>query len=140
MHTIRILVATLLLMAGVGTAVANTGETPPSLDGARTVSAADARALVDKGAAVFDVRRKAAYLEGRVPKAKGLARSSATNSFDPATFGANKDATLLIYGHGSDGWSAVDAVKTAVAAGYRNVHWLRGGWVEWSGAGLPVEQ
>ncbi len=140
MQTIRMLLAALLLLAGIGTAAANTGETPPTLDGARTVSAADARALVEKGAAVFDVRRKAAYLEGRVPKAKGLARNAATNSFDPTAFGANKEAVVLIYGHGSDGWSAVDAVKTAVAAGFRNVHWMRGGWVEWSGAGLPVEQ
>lgn len=139
MQTIRMLLAALLLLAGIGTAAANTGETPLSLDGARTVSAVDAQALLAKGAAVFDVRRKAAYLDGRVPKAKGLARA-AGNAFDPAVFGANKDAILLIYGHGSDGWSAVDAVKTAVDAGYRNVHWLRGGWVEWSGAGLPVEQ
>ncbi len=140
MRTIRMLIAAVLVLAGIGTATANTGETPPALDGARTVSAAEARALLEKGAAVFDVRRRAAFLDGRVPRAKGLARNAASNSFEPAAFGPSKDATLLIYGHGSDGWSAVEAVKAAVAAGYRNVHWMRGGWVEWSAAGLPVEQ
>ncbi len=119
---------------------ASTGETPPALDGARTVSAPEARALIDKGAAVFDVRRRAAYLEGRLPKARSLQKASATNAFDPAMFGAGKAAPLVIYGHGSDGWSAVDAVKTAVGAGFTQVHWLRGGWTEWSKAGLPSEE
>jgi rhodanese-related sulfurtransferase len=134
------LCAGLMLLVGIGTAAANTGETPPSLDGARTISAADAKALLERGAVVLDVRRKAAFLEGRVPRAKGLARNAETKAFDPAAFGPNKEATLLIYGHGSDGWSAVEAVRTAVGAGYRNVHWMRGGWVEWSAAGLPSEQ
>lgn len=89
---------------------------------------------------VLDVRRKAAFLDGRLPKAKGIAKNAETKAFDPAVFGANKDATLVVYGHGSDGRSAVDAVATAVAAGYRNVVWMRGGWTEWSAAGLPVEQ
>jgi len=140
MRPLRMLCAGLLLMAGVSAAAANTGETPPTLDGARTVGAAEAKVLMEKGAAVFDVRRKAAYLDGRLPRAKGLARNAETKAFDPAVFGASKDAPVLIYGHGSDGWSAVEAVRTAVSAGYKQVHWLRGGWVEWSAAGLPVEQ
>ena len=140
MRTIRMLFAGLLLLVGIGAAGANTGETPPTLDGARTVTAAEAKALLDRGATVLDVRRKAAYLEGRVPGARGLARKADTKAFDPAAFGPGKDAAVLIYGHGTDGWSAVEAVRTAVAAGYTQVHWLRGGWVEWSAAGLPSQQ
>lgn len=140
MRHIRLLLGTLLLLAGVGTAMANTGETPPTLDGVRTVSAAEAKAMMGKGVTVLDVRRKAAYLEGRVPSAKGLARNAQTKAFDPAAFGANKEAPLLIYGHGSDGWSAVEAARAAAAAGYRNVNWMRGGWTEWTAAGNPTEQ
>lgn len=126
------------LLLSIQPAVANTGETPPSLDGARTVSAVQAKSLVESGATILDVRRKAAYLEGRLPKAKSIQKAG--DAFDPTLFGANKDAPLVIYGHGSDGWSAVDAVKTAVAAGFKNVHWMRGGWKEWSAAGLPTEE
>jgi rhodanese-related sulfurtransferase len=46
----------------------------------------------------------------------------------------------VIYGHGSDGWTAVDASKSAAKAGFKNVSWMRGGWVEWTKAGLPVEK
>lgn len=132
----------LVLMLWTGAAIAQSGETPPTLDGAKTVTAAEAKALIDKGAAVMDVRRKASFVEGRVPTAKSItaAQDPATKAFDPAAFGANKGAVIIIYGHGSDGWSAVSAVKSAVGAGFTGVHWLRGGWVEWSKAGLPVEQ
>lgn len=129
-----------IAMAVTGTAYAQSGETPMAVEGARTVGAAEAKALVDKGAAAFDVRKKAAYVEGRVPKAKSIKKDEASKAFAPDTFGANKDAVIVIYGHGSDGWSSVDAVKTAVAAGYKNVHWMRGGWVEWSKAGMPADQ
>lgn len=131
--------AVLLAMSlSMASAIANTGETPATLDGAKTVSASQAKSLAEAGASIFDVRRKAAYLEGRVPKAKSIQKSG--SGFDAAVFGGNKDAQLVIYGHGSDGWSAVDAVKAAVAAGFKHVHWLRGGWKEWSGAGLPSEE
>jgi rhodanese-related sulfurtransferase len=69
-----------------------------------------------------------------------VARNAQTKTFDAAAFAASKEAPLLIYGHGSDGWSAVEAARAAAAAGYRQVNWMRGGWVEWTGAGLPSEQ
>jgi rhodanese-related sulfurtransferase len=129
----------IIAMAATGLAYAQTGETPMSLDGARTVSVAEAKALLDKGAAVFDVRKKASYVEGRLPKAKSIKKNDESKAFEPSAFGGNKDAVVVIYGHGSDGWSSVDAVKAAVAGGYKNVHWMRSGWAEWSKAGMPVE-
>lgn len=125
-----------------GQALAQSGETPPTLEGAKTVSAAEAKAAIDSGVQPLDVRRKASYVESRLPKAKsiGSARDPKTNEFDIGVFGPKKDGPLLIYGHGSDGWSAVAAVNSAVKAGYSNVLWLRGGFVEWTKSGLPVEQ
>lgn len=123
-------------------AFAQTGETPAALEGAKTVSASEAKSLLDKGAMPLDVRRRAAYVEGRLPKAKSISslQDSSSKEFAPEAFGPKKDAPLLVYGHGSDGWSAVSAVNGAVKLGYTNVHWLRGGWTEWSKAGLPTEQ
>lgn len=123
-------------------APADTGETPPALDGARTVTAQEAQALIKSGAVAFDARRKAAFLEGHLPGAQSLAGKidSEKKSVDLAAFGADKAKSIIIHGHGSDGWSAVYAVKGVVAAGFSKVHWMRGGWAEWSKAGLPVEK
>jgi len=130
------------LLAMTAQASAQTGETPPTLDGAKTITAPEAKAAIDAGALTLDVRRKASFVEGRLPKAKavGAAKNPQTNEFDLAIYGPNKDRTILVYGHGSDGWSAVAAVNTAVKAGYSKVLWLRGGYVEWTKAGLPLEQ
>jgi rhodanese-related sulfurtransferase len=138
--TRRVLAAAMLVMASG--ASAQTGETPAALDGAKTISAIEAKAAIDTGAQPLDVRRKASFVEGRLPKAKsiGTARNPQTKAFDPAAFGPRKDGTLVIYGHGSDGWSAVAAVNDAVKAGYTKVLWLRGGYAEWTKSGLPIEQ
>ena len=131
-----------LLLAGAMIATAQTGETPLTIEGAKTVTAADAKSLIDKGGIVLDVRAAKTFAEGRVPKAKSIraAYNDKTKEFDPTTFGTNKDAVIVIYGHGSDGWTAVDATKSAAKAGFKQVHWMRGGWVEWTKAGLPVEK
>lgn len=137
---ISLAAAAVFLMAS--SAFAQTGETPPTLPGVATVTAADAKTLIEKGGVALDVRKKAAYVEGHLPGAKSIrsAINEQTKAVDPSAFGANKDAVILIYGHGTDGWSAVDAAKAATEAGYKNVKWLRGGWSEWSKAGLPSEQ
>lgn len=137
--TIPILLAASLVAAPV---VAQTGETPAAVDGAKTVTAAQAKTLVDGGATALDVRKKASFVEGRLPKARSIrsAANADTKEFDASGFGTAKDAPLVIYGHGADGWSALDAVRSAVKAGYTNVHWLRGGMTEWSQAGFATEQ
>lgn len=122
--------------------IADTGETPPALDGAKTVTAQDVQALIKAGAVTYDARRKAAFLEGHLPGAQSLAGKvdSEKKSVDVAAFGTDKAKAIIIHGHGTDGWSAFYAAKGAVAAGFSKVHWMRGGWAEWSKAGLPVEK
>ncbi|WP_341896211.1 rhodanese-like domain-containing protein [Ferrovibrio terrae] len=122
-------------------AFAQTGETPATLDGAKTIAAADAKALLAKGAKVFDVRKKASFADGHIPGAKSASAAVNANdkTMDTAILGADKDAVIIIHGHGTDGWSAVYAVKAAVAAGFKNVNWLRSGWADWSASGFPVE-
>jgi rhodanese-related sulfurtransferase len=134
--------AAALLLAGTIIAAAQTGETPAAIQGAKTVTAAEAKSLMDKGSIVLDVRAAKAFGEGHLPKAKSIraAYNDKTKEFDPASFGTNKDAVILIYGHGSDGWTAVDATKSAVKAGFKQVYWMSGGWAEWTKAGLPVEK
>jgi rhodanese-related sulfurtransferase len=123
----------------LGTTPVAANETPPTLPGAKTVSADEVKPLLGK-ALILDVRRKAAFQEGHLQGAKSIthAHNKDAKSFDLSVFGGDKSVTIVIHGHGSDGWSAVDAVNTAVKAGYTNVLWLRGGYKEWTDKGLPV--
>ncbi len=128
-----------LTIAGALPASANTGETPASLPGAKTVTADEVKGLLGK-ALILDVRRKATFQEGHLQGAKSIthAHNKDAKAFDPSVFGSDKSVTIVIHGHGSDGWSAVDAVNTAVKAGFTNVLWMRGGFKEWSDKGLPL--
>lgn len=123
-----------MVLAFAGAAVAE--ETPPTLAGAKTITADDVKGMIGK-AAVLDVRKKASFLEGHLPTGTSIkhGQDKATKKFDPAVFGADKGAAIVIHGHGSDGWSAVEAVKSAVEAGYTNVLWFRGGIREWTEKG-----
>lgn len=123
------------------TAQAQTGETPVAIDGVAVVSAEQAKDLLAKGAKVFDARKKATFAEGHIPGAVsvGSAYDKESMVFDAAVFGANKDQVIIVYGHGIDGWTAVYGAKAAVAAGFKKIYWMRGGWSEWSAKGFPVE-
>lgn len=120
---------------------ADTGETPPAVEGAKTVTPNDVKAVLGN-AVVLDVRKRGSFLDGRLPGAKSIAAhfNAEKKSFDTAVFGANKSAPVIIYGHGTDGWSSVYAVRSAVAAGYTDVRWMRSGWASWVERKLPVEQ
>ena len=124
-------------------------ETPSSLDGVKRVTAAQAKAAIDSGAAVYDVRKKAEYLEGHIKGAKSLAykeKSAKVANFDMskdrwkvAKLGADKSKTIIVYCNGKTCWKSFKSAKTAAKNGYKNVLWLRGGFPEWKAAGFPVE-
>ncbi|MSP50547.1 MAG: HAMP domain-containing protein, partial [Alphaproteobacteria bacterium] len=69
-------------------------ESPPTLPGAKTVSPQEAKALIASGAQVYDVRKKASYVEGRLPKAKSVGSSvdAEAKTADVSVFGGNKAA------------------------------------------------
>ena len=137
---VAMLIATWLTFSGVA-AFAQSGETPPTITGAKTVTTEEVVALIGK-IAILDVRRKASFVEGHIPGAKSIVGyfKSETKTFDSEAFGRDKSAPIVIHGHGTDGWSAVNAVNSAVAAGYKDVRWMRGGWADWTAKKFPVEQ
>lgn len=137
---LKTILTALFLAVSALPVAAQTGETPPSLAGATTVSPADAKKALDAGALVLDVRRRATFLEGHLPGAKSIAAqiNSEQKSVDPAAFGGDKAKPIVIYGHGTDGWSAVLAVETAVKQGYTAVLWMREGFKGWQAAKLPI--
>lgn len=138
----RILPALLLVAGLYSSATAQTGETPPTIAGATTVAPGDAKKAIEGGALVLDVRRRATYLEGHLPGAKSITHQINTQdkTVDPAAFGSDKAKPIVIYGHGTDGWSAVLAVETAVKQGFTSVLWMREGFKGWQAAKLPIAE
>jgi len=122
--------------------VAAAQDSPPAIEGAKVVTPSEAKSAIDAGAPSFDVRRKATFLEGRLPKAKSIAQfvNAKEKTVDVEAFTIEKSAPFVIYGHGIDGWSAVYAVESAVKAGFTKVLWMREGYSGWVKAGLPTEQ
>lgn len=123
--------------------------TPTSLPGAKIISAAEARLLIEKGVPVYDVRVAEEYRHGHVPGAISLPynESSAKEvGFDVADdqFALNrlpkdKNAPFMMYCDGTICWKSYKSAVMAIKAGWKNVYWFRGGFPEWKEAGLPVE-
>jgi rhodanese-related sulfurtransferase/ABC-type phosphate/phosphonate transport system substrate-binding protein len=123
--------------------------TPTTLPGAKIINAHEAKALIDKGVPVYDVRVKEEYDQSRVPSAISVTyqESSAKEvDFDPVddNFALNKlpkdkNAALMMYCDGTICWRSYKSAVMAVKAGWKNVYWFRGGFPEWKEAGLPVE-
>jgi len=123
--------------------------TPTTLPGAKIISASEAKALIEKGIPVYDVRVKDEYHDARVPGAISIPyqESSAKEvDFDPVDdkFDLNKlpkdkNAALMMYCDGTICWKSYKSAVMAVKAGWKNVYWFRGGFPEWKESKLPIE-
>ncbi len=117
------------------------------------------------GALVVDTRQLQAMLAGSIPPIlidvlsedghvtlagarwlSGIGRG--TNFMDPVQSllvrllgelsGGDKARPMVFFCAGSQCWLSYNAALRAVAAGYRNVYWYRGGVEAWVEAGLPT--
>ncbi len=137
-----------LFIAGVS-AGAIAQETPAILEGVIIVDADRAQQMMRAGTQVFDVRVAAEYAEAHIKGAQSLPyrekSAKATNfdktqdNFDLKKLPANKNAPLIFYCNAGDCWKSYKASKVAVEAGYKHVHWFRGGLPEWRARKLPVD-
>lgn len=124
-------------------------ETPPTIPGAKTVTAGEVQQLITQGAKVFDLRKKAAYVEKHIvtathigydeKSAKSASFDASVDRFDLDRLPQDKNAKLVFYGHGPDGWKAYKGAVLAIKAGYKNVYFFRSGFSEWTSKGLPSE-
>ena len=124
--------------------------TPRSLPGATVVEAAAVQQLMAKGGALYiDTRSEAEYKAGHVPgaklvpyhekSAKDADYRAEDDQFDLAKLPADKATPLVFACNGAECWKSFKASRAALKAGYAKVHWFRGGFPEWRGAGLPVQ-
>ncbi len=140
----RLLVLTASLLVATRSALAD----PPSKSSVKGTTEVTAQAVQDMMTAqgervrIIDARKPGAFDKSRIPNAIKIdwRYSNVTRgwNFDAKKIGGNKADPLVIYGaDANDGFAALAAEK-AVAEGYTNVLWLRGGFAEWVAASKPV--
>jgi len=141
--------ASLFILAFALPAAAEKPLTPESLEGAKVVTAEQVQSLMDSGAKLYDVRKKAEYAEAHIPGAVSLPykeKSEKSADFDVSKdkfkveeLPSDKTAAIIFQCNGERCWKSYKASVAAVKAGYSNVNWFRGGIPEWKEKGLPVE-
>jgi len=140
-------IGAVVLLAGAAGAAAQ--QTPNTLEGVTVVDAARVQQMMASGAVVYDTRVAAEYAEAHVKGAKSLTykeKSAKNVNFDKTQdafaldkLPTDKNAAVIFYCNAGDCWKSYKASKLAVEAGYKRVHWFRGGLPEWRSKNLPVE-
>ena len=125
----KILTCGLALFMGMLVCVAQpmAKESPATIEGAKTVSAAEAKALFDKGVKFIDVRKNSDWDAGRVPGAVHieLKKKLSEESLGKAVA---KDQEVVIYCNGSGCMRSSKACRKAVSWGFSKVHYFRDGF------------
>jgi rhodanese-related sulfurtransferase len=137
----RKLILIFAMALGITSAALADEDTPTTLEGARVVSAEELRSLLNQGAVkVYDLRKKASYVEGHIPGSVNAARhyNEKDKTLDVSVLDKDPVTTVVFYSHGVSGWKSYWAAKSAVTLGYKNVLWLRGGYAEWEDKNLPI--
>ena len=134
----KIACLTLILFVS-STTFAEEKETQNMIPGTTKVTAEDIFELVDEhdDLVIIDARktedREKGYIEGSIGLPDTVTTPSALAEYIPA-----KQTPVLFYCNGPKCGRSVKSSLMAIAEGYKNIYWFRGGWEEWSGKGLPV--
>ena len=128
---------------------AQAAETPAKLAGVKIVTAEEVKQLLDSGVPVIDTRVAAEYAEKTIKGAKSVTyreKSAKAEDFDPSQdqfdlskLPTDKAAPLVFFCNAGECWRSYKASVVALKAGYKKIHWFRGGMPEWTGKGLPTQ-
>jgi rhodanese-related sulfurtransferase len=122
--------------------------TPKALPGAKVVTAAEVRELVAQGAVVVDTRNDKEFKARHIPNAvfvpyheKSLKDVAYDVKLDDFAGLDKLDAArpTVFHCNGAECWKSYKASKAALARGFKQVYWFRGGMPEWEAAGLATE-
>lgn len=123
-------------------------EPPAALPGAAVIGAQQGKTLADLGAPLIDTRSPSEFAREHIPGATSLphgadrtqqgGEQAAAYGVDLAQVAAGKDSPLVFYCGASECWTSYEAARLAVQAGYRQVHWLRGGLAAWRARDYPT--
>ena len=122
--------------------------TPGSLDGATVVDSDRVKTSLGK-IKIYDVRKKAEYVEGHIPGAISVPyreKSELSANFDASKdkldlskFPADKNEPVVVHCNGPRCWKSYKASVLLIRAGYKKIYWYRGGFPGWKSKGYPVE-
>jgi rhodanese-related sulfurtransferase/ABC-type phosphate/phosphonate transport system substrate-binding protein len=123
--------------------------TPRALPGAIVVDAKMVAQMLQAGATYVDTRTDTEFKAGHVPgsvlvpyvekSAKDADFDASLDKFEVAKLGPDRNADLVFACNGPECWKSFKAAHAAVKAGYRKVHWFRGGFPEWRSSGLKFD-
>ena len=143
-----IFVAAMLAVTLAAPAWAEKPLTPEKYPGAKVV---DTNWVKSKQGSVkiYDVRKKAEYIEGHIPGAisspykekseKSPDFDRTLDKLDLSDFPSDKGESVILHCNGPRCWKSYKATVWLVDAGYTNVNWYREGYPDWKKSGLPVE-
>lgn len=133
------------LVFAAGALIAVAVEPPATLPGATVVSAEQGKTLAELGAPLIDTRDPAEFSREHIAgavnlplPASGALQASLQHGFDLAQVAPDKHSPLVFYCGTSECWAGYEASRLAVADGYRQVHWLRGGLALWRAHHYPT--
>lgn len=86
---------------------------------------------------VIDARRSEEYAKGHIEGAITLLDTDMTEAL-LAKYVRSKTTPVLFYCNGERCLRSTNAAQKALAWGYLNVFWFRGGWQEWFEKELPI--
>jgi rhodanese-related sulfurtransferase len=108
--------------------------------GIRVIDLAEARAGVDSGVQVIDARRKEDYDEGHIPGAMLLDYYDMAAYLDRVLPRLSNDRLIILYCSEPSCDDSELLAKELYALGFTKLAVFKGGFAEWSAAGLPVER
>jgi rhodanese-related sulfurtransferase len=109
-------------------------------EGIRIIDLAEARRVVESGASVIDARRRSEYDEGHIPGAILF------DYFDMGTYRdrvlplISNEGEIMVYCSEATCDDSELLAKELYLLGFTKLLVFKGGFAEWSGAGLPVER
>lgn len=123
--------------------------TPESLAGVKVVDDEFVKANFKK-MKVYDVRKKAEYVEGHIAGAisapygeksdKSVDFDASKDHFNLGDFPADKSEAVIVYCNGPKCWKSYKAAVLLLKDGRKNINWYRNdGFPSWQSKGYPVE-
>ncbi len=119
--------------------------TPTSLPGAKVVDAPTVKRMLAQGAVLVDTRNEQEFKQRHIPGARWIAyieKSLKDTVYDAKADSfvgleaLDKQVPVIFQCNGAECWKSYKASRAAMAAGFNNVHWFRGGLPEWDAARL----
>ena len=134
---ISVLVFSLVMV----TAVQAKEDTPENIPGTTKVSAEALIDLVENhdDLVIIDARKPSDRAKGFIEGSIALPDTDTT----PAALAehiASKSTPVAFYCNGVKCGRSVKSAKIAIAEGYSNIYWFRGGWGEWTEKGYPAAE